>query len=327
MSKNFLDASGLNQYTDAIKNGDIIAGKAVDASTLKGTDVVSLIPTQATSSNKLADKNFVNSSIATATSTYRGNYNQVSDLNLSVSSTTSQVATALATKIATADNNDYCYVQVPTSDSTPTQIQRIDRYKHNGTSWLFEYSLNNSGFTAAQWEAINSNITAGLVEKLSALPTNSDLQAALNAKYVKPSGGIPDSDLATSYLPLSAGSTKQLTGELFTSNPISIIGVDNKKFQFTLTTVSGASNANVDIGWNWTNRDGAGAAFRSSHSSLPASAIGAFDFFARDSSNSSTLHAQPNGVLTWNSKNIVTEEATISNATIDAIFNGTWTPS
>jgi len=197
MSKNYLDASGLNQYTQSLKNGDVVVGKANDASTLKGKDVVSLIPTQATSSNQLADKSFVNSSIATATATYRGNFNQVSDLNLSVSSTAAQVATALASAIATADNNDYCYVQVPTSDSTPTQIARIDRYKHNGTAWAYEYSLNNSGFTSAQWAAINSNITAELVTKLSALPNNTDLQNALNAKYVKPSGGIPKTDLAS----------------------------------------------------------------------------------------------------------------------------------
>lgn len=144
-----------------------------------------LIPSQASSQNQLADKAFVNSSIATATATYRGNFNLVSDLQLTVSATQSQIATALGTAISTADNNDYCYVQIPTADATPTEIARIDRYKHNGTAWAYEYSLNNSGYTASQWAAINSGITSGLVSKLSALPNMTELNALLAAKADK----------------------------------------------------------------------------------------------------------------------------------------------
>lgn len=152
----------------------------------KITDIEEVIPEQASSSNKLADKDFVNSSIATATATYRGSYNLVTDLHLTISATHSQIADALATKMETLsitpDNNDYCFVQIPTADATPTEIARIDRYKYDGTAWAYEYSLNNSSFTAAQWAAINSGITSGLVAKLSALPTNSELTALLSGK-------------------------------------------------------------------------------------------------------------------------------------------------
>jgi hypothetical protein len=58
----------------------------------------------------------------------------------------------------------------------------VERYKFNGTAWGYEYTLNNSGFTADQWAAINSMITSGLVAKLSALPTNADLLAMLAQK-------------------------------------------------------------------------------------------------------------------------------------------------
>lgn len=141
-----------------------------------------LIPSQASSSNKLADKAFVNSSISTATATYRGGYNLVSDLSLTVSATEVQIVAALATTVSTADNNDYCYVQVPTADATPTEIDHVDRYKYNGTAWAKEYTLNNSGYTAAQWASINSGITGGLVSKLSALPSMSELNTLLEAK-------------------------------------------------------------------------------------------------------------------------------------------------
>lgn len=146
------------------------------------TAIEQKIPSQASSSNQLADKDFVNSSIATATATYRGSYNLVSDLLLSVSATHAEIATALATAIQTADDNDYCYVQIPVADDTPTEIASVERYKYNGTAWEYEYTLNNSGFTAAQWAALNSGITSGLVAKLSALPTNNELTALLSGK-------------------------------------------------------------------------------------------------------------------------------------------------
>lgn len=130
----------------------------------KLADVWALIPSQASTSNQLADKAFVNSSIATATATFRGTYNLVSDLSLTTSATQQQIAAALATKMAalsiTPDTNDYAFVQIPAADATPTVIARVDRYKFNGSAWVYEYSLNNSGFTAAQWAAINSGITA-----------------------------------------------------------------------------------------------------------------------------------------------------------------------
>ena len=174
------------------------------------------IPAAASAQNKLATEGFVNSSVATNTATYRGAYNLVSDLSLTTAATQEQIATALSGEIATADNNDYCFVQIPVADATPTVIARVDRYKYDGTDWAFEYSLNNSGFTAAQWDALNSGITSGLVTKLGDLPTNAELSALLLGKqnviadldairsgaaagstaYQKPSTGIPDTDLS-----------------------------------------------------------------------------------------------------------------------------------
>ena len=122
--------------------------------------ITALIPAQASAQNQLADKAFVNSSVATATATFRGTYNLVTDLGLTTSATHAQIATALGNEVSTADNNDYTFVQVPADDSTPTVIARVERYKFDGTDWSYEYELNNSGFTAAQWAAINSGITA-----------------------------------------------------------------------------------------------------------------------------------------------------------------------
>lgn len=143
----------------------------------------SLIPAQASEDNKLADKAYVNDKVSTDTATFRGTFNLVTDLELTIEATQGQIATALGTAISGEDKNDYAFVQIPTSDATPTEIARIDRYKYTGLQWAFEYSLNNSGFTAEQWAAINSGITLSLV-------------TAFGAKYDKPSGGIPKTDLA-----------------------------------------------------------------------------------------------------------------------------------
>lgn len=138
-------------------------GITIDQDNVISNDIYPLIPAQATVNNKLADKDFVNSSIATSTATFRDTYNVVTDLHLSTSATHQQVATALGNTISLADNNDYCFVEIPTDDLTPTETLQVDRYKYNGSSWSFEYTLNNSGYTSAQWKAINSGITSGKV--------------------------------------------------------------------------------------------------------------------------------------------------------------------
>lgn len=197
----------------------LLAGKQAVISDLQtirdGAAAGALAAPQSTTYTKTEVNNLVNSSVATATATYRGSFNLVSDLSLTIDATEQQITAALATAIVTADNNDYAFVQIPAATATPTVITSVDRYKFNGTEWSFEYRLNNSGFTQAQWDAINSGITSGLVAKLSALPTNADLQTALLGKqdvisdladiragaglgataYQKPVGGIPDTDL------------------------------------------------------------------------------------------------------------------------------------
>ena len=131
------------------------------------------------SSNSVKD--FINSSIATATADYKNNYNVVSDLRLAYDATHSAIEAKLGQTITGADNNDYCFVEIPTSASDPTQLARIERYKFNGTSWAYEYVLNNSSFTSAQWASINSGITTAKVSLIDGLNTRVGvLEARIN---------------------------------------------------------------------------------------------------------------------------------------------------
>lgn len=99
-----------------------------------------IIPAQASAENQLADKDFVNSSISTATAEFIGTFNSLAELQATTK---------------TYDNNDYAFVIGKDSNGN---IQ-YSRYKWNGSSWIFEYVLNNSSFTSEQWKAINSNVT------------------------------------------------------------------------------------------------------------------------------------------------------------------------
>ena len=137
------------------------------------SDIEEVIPAAASQQNQLADREFVNSSIASNTGNLQGNYNLVTDLGLTVAATDTEIGTALDSEIDNPGNNDYCFVGVPVNDQTPDEISVTKRFKYNSAQqkWVYEYSLNNSTFTAAQFDAINSGITAALVAKLGDLPT------------------------------------------------------------------------------------------------------------------------------------------------------------
>ncbi len=121
--------------------------------------IASLVPSAATSSNQLADKNYVATQIAENTADFLGTFN-VTALGLTTSATTAQVATKLNARTwsTTPKNNDYCFVYYDYEADTGN-INKYERYKYNGTAWVYEYTLNNSTFTATQWSAINSGIT------------------------------------------------------------------------------------------------------------------------------------------------------------------------
>lgn len=135
----------------------------------KVTAIEGKIPSAASSTNKLADVNFVNSSISTNTAYYISN--------------NGQPFTSLAQLQAYSGpltNNDYAFVVG--TDAAGNTIYTRYKYNADTQAWSEEYILNNSSFTAAQWAAINSAITSGDVEKLAALPTKAQLDAMLAAK-------------------------------------------------------------------------------------------------------------------------------------------------
>ena len=207
------------------------------------------IPSEASSSNQLADKAFVNSSIATNTANFIGTFSNVSELE---------------SYTGTITNNDYAFVinsVVTNSGSDWTTFSALDAYNKdlltnfdyawvvNGTkfdlyrfdivnqqwdlkvsntakadvtlntaynrykatvsgstvAWEYEYTLNNSSFTAAQWAAINSGITSSDVALIgTALQPNDNISSLTNdSGYIT---GITSTDVTTAlgYTPYNA---------------------------------------------------------------------------------------------------------------------------
>lgn len=125
----------------------------------KVTIIEAEIPTAASADNQLADKAFVNSSINNMAAFYV---------------TSDAAGDAFATKAAldggpwyfqgterTPTTNDYALVM-----DDETHDNKTTRYMYDGSIWAFQYVLNNTAFTQAQIDALNSGITAALVASI-----------------------------------------------------------------------------------------------------------------------------------------------------------------
>ena len=96
--------------------------------------------------------------------------------------------------------------------------------------------------------------------------------------------------ISSTYLKLSGGT---MTGDL------KFAGANNRIAGFTITE----NGNNVDGGWNWANKDGAGFYLRSSSHS----AAGEFGFFARNSAGTTKkLIGSVSGSLTWDGNAVQT---------------------
>lgn len=168
------------------------------------TGISVLIPQAATADNQLADKEFVNSSIATATATFRGTF-----------------VTLSALEATPADRNDYAFW----AHKDEAGNTCYDKYTYTGSEWKFEYRLNNSSFTAAQWGAVNSGITGTLVTKLSGIAEGAQVNVietvklggtalAVSGKAVDITGGGIKSALGISDWALAASKPSYTTKEV-----------------------------------------------------------------------------------------------------------------
>lgn len=118
---------------------------------VKGKDITEIsdyLPNDVSKENKLTTKDFVNSSISTNTANFLGTFNTLEEIEA----------------LTDVTNNDYAFWK--TTDTLGSVVFKRYKYIADEQLWKFEYDLNNSSFTAAQWDAINSGITEELVSQI-----------------------------------------------------------------------------------------------------------------------------------------------------------------
>ncbi len=215
------------QYVGAVQLNNVIHGlkdvplnQRVANLETDVSGIEKLIPSTASSSNKLTDKNYVDSADSAMQSdisdigaeitalqnlvgaiqsrltelnamipNQASAQNQLADKDFVNSSISTNTANFLGTYTTLADieaiqnptNNDYAFLE--TTDASGNTV--FDRYKYSGADnqWLFEYELNNSSFTAEQWATINSGLTSNSISNaINALDVAS---VGGNNKYIK----------------------------------------------------------------------------------------------------------------------------------------------
>lgn len=210
-----LDA--VNSGIDSTKVGQITTNtQNISTNNENISGINAKIPAQASSENQLADKNFVNSSIATNTANFIGTFENVTLLKAYSGTVTNNDYAFVVNSVVTDNGNDWAtYTALNAYDkskltefdyawvvngskfdlyrfdivnqswvSRATDIHKesvtlntaYNRYKATVSgatiTWSYEYTLNNSSFTAAQWAAINSGITSGAVTQIGTNATN-----------------------------------------------------------------------------------------------------------------------------------------------------------
>lgn len=166
-----------------------------------------------------ATASFVNSSVATNTATFRGNF-KLPDLGLTYPATNAQIEAALDAHTwpvgVVPTNNDYVYVEIENPQTTGID-DVVERFKFNSTDWHYEYTLNNSSFTAAEMAAIDSGIDAAKVAIYDAHVANGDIHVTTSDKATWNAKQDAINDLSTIRSGAAAGATAVQPSEMNTA--------------------------------------------------------------------------------------------------------------
>lgn len=133
-----------------------------------------LIPSQASATNQLGDKNFINSSINSVTAFYITVNADGDPFNTKAELENATVFYS-GGEVRTPTRNDYAFVLADESKTDPiTGEAPSTRYIYNN-GWEFQFIVNKTTLTAAQLAAMNSGITASKVSKIDEIDDKQNL--------------------------------------------------------------------------------------------------------------------------------------------------------
>lgn len=163
------DTSPTNGSTNPVTSDGVFdADEAIRGSV---TTINNKIPSQASSSNQLADKAFVNSSI-NAFAAYYITKNAAGDPFATKAELSAATTFYSGGATRTPTTNDYCIVLADESKQSATGVDPTTRYSYQGNQWEYQYTVNDTPLTAAQLAALNSGITTSLVTQIGTNQSN-----------------------------------------------------------------------------------------------------------------------------------------------------------
>lgn len=142
------------------------------------TTINNKIPSEASSTNKLADKQYVDNAISTNTADFDGAWATYSAIPSTVAGFTNE-------NLPAPTNNNYLVVLADeTQDGGTWRYKYVDDGgSYDKNNWNVEYEINESPFTQAQLDAINSGATTTKINQIATNTTDiGNLQTAISTK-------------------------------------------------------------------------------------------------------------------------------------------------
>ncbi len=213
----------------------------------KVSSIDAVIPSAATSSNQLADKDYVNDSINSVTAFY-----------ITKNAAGDQFATRAELVNATTYYS-WWVARVPTRNDyaivldDETHNDEVTRYIYNN-GWEYQYTINESPLTQAQINALNSGITAAKVSAYDAIPIiTNNCQIANGCGYTTCTGTISTCSQIIStlwYTPYNSTNPNWYTSCTWTLTQSAISDTAFWASWDADTTHAPSKNAIYDVLWN-----------------------------------------------------------------------------
>lgn len=178
------NSTTINDLTSTAQQNALNSGITSALVTQIGTNQTNIstingkIPSEASSSNKLADKQYVDNAISTNTADFDGSWATYSAIPSTVAGFTNE-------GLPEPSNNNYLVVLADeTQDGGTWRYKYVDDGSaYNKNKWQVEYEINESPFTQTQLDAINSGANTTNIGQIATNTTNiGALQTAISTK-------------------------------------------------------------------------------------------------------------------------------------------------
>lgn len=219
------------------------------------TAIDDLIPSSASSSNQLADKNYVDDSVSTNTAYFDGSWATYADIPSTVAGFTNE-------SLPEPTNNNYLVVlEDETQDGGTWRYKYVDDGgAYNKSKWAVEYQINETPFTQAQLDAINSGVTSSDVALAqSALQSGDNVSELVNDVGYITSSALPTVNDATLTIQKNGTTVNTFTANASSNVTANItVPTDTNDLTNGAGYITGINSSDVTTALGYTPADDSG---------------------------------------------------------------------